>query len=269
MMVALAVTPPLLDAFGADRLSSLRSVVLVFDIAAVAVLVLFALLAKARPPKPPERTERELQSEGAAIRRKSLRAIFALRNFRLLCIVLFVGNGAFVGVLQLLEKILQPKHISAGTAGNIGAVMVLAGVVGCIVVPALSDRSMRRKPYIVLAAAVAVPTLFLIGVLDGVVAQFVVGAVTGFFLFSAYPLVLTFAEETTGHALTGTATSILLLLGNAGGVVLTLLMEAIKEATGARTGSFFWSLVFLVALFAVAVPVAACLREQPASRPAA
>lgn len=266
MMVALAVTPALLDAFGADRLSSLRAVVLVFSIAAVVVLLVFAVLAKARPPRPPERTEQELEGGGSAISRQSVRAIFALHNFRLLCVVLFVGNGAFVGLLQLLEKILQPKGIPAATAGNIGAVMVLAGVAGCIVIPLLSDRSMRRKPYIVLAAAVAVPALLLVGALDDVTSQFVVGAITGFFLFSAYPLVLTFAEETTGHALTGTATSILLLLGNAGGVVLTLAMEGIKEATAQESGSFFWAMVFLVVLFAVAVPVAAYLRENPATR---
>jgi nitrate/nitrite transporter NarK len=269
MMVALAVTPPLLAAFGAERLASLRSVVLVYSLAALGGLLLFALLARARPPTPPQRTERELQDEGTAITRRSLRAIFALRNFLLLCVILFIGNGAFVGVLQLLEKILLPKGIATGTAGNIGAVMVLAGVVGCIVIPALSDKVARRKPFLVLAAASAVPTLFLLGTLGDVTALFVVGAVSGFFLLSAYPLVLTFAEETTGHALTGTASSILLLLGNAGGVALTFAMEALKEATGAASGSFFWSMVFLVALFAVAVPVAAMLREPRAPEPAA
>jgi fucose permease len=268
MMVALAATQPLLEAFGGDNLAALRSMVLVYSIAAAAGLVLFALLAKARPPQPPPRTEREIVSEGTAINWRSLRDIFALRDFRLLCLVMFVGNGAFVGILQLLEKILAPKGITAGTAGNIGAVTVVAGVVGCIVLPAVSDKLGRRKPFIILAAAVAIPAVFLIGALSGTVEQFVVGAVNGFFLFAAYPLILTFAEETTGHALTGTATAILMLLGNAGGVVLTLAMEAIKEAAGGPSGSFFWSMIFLVVLFAGAVVVGTMLHEKRVTGPA-
>jgi len=268
MMVALAATQPLLDAFGGSNLGALRSMVLVYSIAAAAGLLLFALLAKARPPKPPRRTEKEIVSEGTAINWRSLRDIFALRNFRLLCLVMFVGNGAFVGILQLLEKILAPKGIAAGTAGNIGAVTVVAGVVGCIVLPAVSDKLGRRKPFIILAAAVAIPAVFLIGALEGTTEQFVVGALNGFFLFAAYPLILTFAEETTGHTLTGTATAILMLLGNAGGVVLTLVMEAIKETTGGPSGSFFWSMIFLVVLFAGAVVVGAMLHEKRATAPA-
>lgn len=261
MIVALAVTPALLEAFGKNSLSSLRTIVLIYNIVAVTALAVFFVFARKKPPKPPKRTEEELQAESAAIDWGSFRKIFSLYDFRLLCVILFIGNGAFVGILQLLEKILEPKGIGTTTAGNIGAVMVVAGVAGCIVLPALSDRFMRRKPFLILAAAVAIPTLLLIGALEGTAAIFVISGVTGFFLFAAYPLVLTYAEETTGHALTGTATSILLLLGNAGGVVLTLLMEAIKGGKATNAGSF-WSMFFLVVLFVFALGAALMLREE-------
>jgi len=260
MILALALTPALLNAFGKHQLSSLRWIVLIYNLIAVAALVLFFLLAKKQPLKPPKRTEDELQAESAAINWGSFRKIFALYDFRLLCIILFIGNGAFVGILQLLEKILKPKGIGTTTAGNIGAVMVLAGVVGCVVLPALSDKYMRRKPFLILAACVALPTLFMIGALKGVPAIYINAVFAGFFIFAAFPLVLTLAEETTGHALTGTATAILLLLGNAGGVVLTLLMEAIKGSKETNAGSF-WAMFFLVVLFAVALVVAFFLKE--------
>ena len=129
MILALALTPALLNAFGKHQLSSLRWIVLIYNLIAVAALVLFLLLAKKQPLKPPKRTEDELQAESAAINWGSFRKIFALYDFSLLCIILFIGNGAFVGILQLLEKILKPNGIWTTTAGNIGAVMVLAGVV--------------------------------------------------------------------------------------------------------------------------------------------
>lgn len=260
MIFTLALTPALLNAFGKHQLSSLRWIVLIYNLIAVAALVLFFLLAKKRPLKSPKRTEEELQAESAAIDWGSFRKIFALYDFRLLCIILFIGNGAFVGILQLLEKILKPKGIGTTTAGNIGAVMVLAGVVGCVVLPALSDKYMRRKPFLILAACVALPTLFMIGALKGVPAIYINAVFAGFFIFAAFPLVLTLAEETTGHALTGTATAILLLLGNAGGVVLTLLMEAIKGSKETNAGSF-WAMFFLVVLFAVALVIALFLKE--------
>jgi len=90
----------------------------------------------------------------------------------------------------------------------------------------------------------------------------VVGGLLGFFLLSALPVLLAFSEEVTGAALTGTATSMLLLLGNAGGVVVTLAMEAIKGATGGPEGSFFWAMVFLSLAFLAALLVAFRLREE-------
>jgi MFS family permease len=257
MIVALALTPALLSGFG-DNLGAIRWLILAYSITAVAGAVLFGLFAKADPPKPPKRTEAELQSESAAIDFGSFKKIFGLYDFRLLCIILFIGNGAFVGILQLIDQILKPKGISQDTAGYIGAVMVIAGVVGCVVIPSLSDKYMRRKPFLLLAAAVAIPTLFLIAQLESTPQIYVVVVFTGFFLFSAYPLVLTLAEETTGHALTGTATAILLLLGNAGGVALTFVMEAIK---GVGKTPFYWSMIFLVLLFAVALVTALFLKE--------
>jgi MFS family permease len=261
MIVALALTPVLFEAFGESELSSLGWIALIYSLAALAGLVLFILLARDKPPKPPKRTEEEIVSEEVAINWRSVRTIFGLHNFRILCIIIFIGNGAFVGLMQLIEPILEPKGISSTTAGNIGAVMVLMGVVGCVVLPAISDKMMRRKPFVLLAAGVAAPTIFLIGALDTTALIFVTGAVMGFFLLSAYPIVLAYSEETTGAALTGTAVGILLMLGNLGGVILTVIMEGIKSGTGGD--SFFWALVFLAVLFVIAFLVATGLHEEP------
>jgi len=262
MIVALALTPALLKGFGEGDISSLRLVVLIYSLAALAGFILFALFGKARPPRPPKRTEGEALGEDVAINMKSLRSLFGLHNFRVLCVIIFIGNGSFVGLMQLIEKIMEPKGIDTTTAGNIGAVMVVAGVAGCIVIPLLSDKFMRRKPFLLLAALVAAPTLFLVGALESTLLIFIVGGVLGFFLLSALPVLLAFAEETTGAHLTGTATSMLLLLGNAGGVVITLAMEGLKSATGGE--NFFWGMVLLAALFVAALIAAVRIREHHA-----
>ncbi len=266
MIAAMAVTPPLLRAFGEGNIASLRWVVLIYSLVSLAALVVFAVLGRARPPRPPRRTEAQALGEEVSIDLKALRSLLGLHDFRLLCAIIFIGNGVFVGLMQLIEKILKPKGIDTGTAGNIGAVMVLAGVVGCLVLPGISDRLMRRKPFLLLAAAAAAPTLFLMGVLRSPAQMFVVGGLLGFFLLSALPVLLALAEETTGAALTGTATSVLMLLGNAGGVVVTLAMEGIKGATGGEEGSFLWAMVFTALAFVAAYLIALRIREERAGR---
>jgi MFS family permease len=261
MIVALALTPVLLKAFG-DTLSGVRWMVLVYSLAATAGAVLFWLFATAKPPKPPKRTEHELQEEGAAINWASFGKIFKLYDFKLLCIIMFIGFGGVTALLQLIDQILKPKHISSTTSGLIGAVLVIAGVVGCVVIPSLSDKYRKRKPFILLSAGMTVPALFLMAQLSSTTQIYLVSMFTGFFLVAAYPVVLTLNEETTGHGLTGTASAILMLLGNLGGWVLTLLMEAIKGVIGGT--SFYWPMIFLTGLFVVAFVVALFIREDNA-----
>lgn len=222
----------------------------------------FAVFGRAKPLTPPKRTEEEALGEDVAINFKSLRSLFGLRNFRVLCLIILIGNGSFMGLMQLIEDVMKPKGISSETAGYIGAVMVVAGILGCIVLPAISDKLMRRKPFLLLAAAVAVPTLFLMGALESTALIYVVGGFLGFFLLSALPVLLAFAEENTGAHLAGTATSMLFLLGNAGGVVLTLVMEGIKAATGGE--NYFWAMSFLAALFVAAFLAGLRIREERA-----
>lgn len=265
MIVALALTPALIKAFShphSGTVSGVRWMVLVYSLLATAGAILFWLFAKEDPPKPPKRTEQELQEEGAAINWASVRKIFELYDYKLLCVIMFIGFGAVTAILQLIEQILKPKHISSTTSGFIGAVMVIAGVVGCVVIPSLSDKYRRRKPFLLLSAGLTIPALFLMAQLSGTTQMYLVSMFIGFFLFAAYPVALTLNEETTGRALTGTATSILLLLGNVGGWTLTLLMEAIKAIAGGT--SFYWPLIFLVGLFVVAFVVALFIREDNA-----
>jgi FLVCR family MFS transporter 7 len=206
--------------------------------------------------------EREALGEDVAINMKSLRSLFGLYNFRILCLIITIGNGAFVALMQLIEDILAPKGISSETAGYIGAAMVVAGVIGCLVIPFISDKLMWRKPFLLLAGGMAAPTLFLVGALNSTVLIFIVGGILGFFLLSAFPVLLAFAEETTGAQLTGIATSMLLLLGNAGGVVLTLALEGIKSLTGGD--SYFWGLTFLALLFVLVFFAAMRIEEEHA-----
>ncbi|MHB8781518.1 MAG: MFS transporter [Candidatus Geothermincolia bacterium] len=275
MILAFGLMPLLYKGFGGPALAALedgtaslslaplRGIAITFSLVAAACFVFFALFARAKPAVSPRRAEDELLGASAAINWGSVRSIFQLYNFRILCIVIFVGNGCFVAIMQLLEKIMLPKGIGTTTAANIGTVMIVAGVVGCVVIPALSDKAGKRKPYLILAALATIPLLLLMAASSSTTLIFIISGLLGFFLFSALPVLLTFSEEITGAHLTGTAVSILWLLGNAGGVVLTVMMEGLKSAFGGVAGSFSSALIAAAAMFGVALIYGLRVKEGP------
>jgi len=54
-------------------------------------------------------------------------------------------------VTTWVEQIIKPRGFSPTEAGTMGALMLVTGVVGAVVLSALSDRSGRRLPFMILA----------------------------------------------------------------------------------------------------------------------
>lgn len=252
MMVGMALTPELVKFY------SMRTMLVVYAIASVLGIIPFLILARKSPPTPPRSPKSEYIEVPEWAGWQGFKKIMSIKNFIILLIVMFVGMGTFNGLMTWLEKILQPRGITPVQAGNIGGVMVLAGIVGCIILPALSDKIMRRKPFIILAFLVAFPTIFLIGISQTQAMLFMFAVILGFFLLSSLPIGLEFTSEIVGTELTGTATGVLMLLGNGGGVVVILVMEAIKG----YTGTFFSSIIFLVAILVLSLILALFIKEK-------
>ena len=79
----------------------------------------------------------------------------------------------------------------------------------------------------------------------GYTANMINGIVLGFFLLSAFPIILTMSAETTGPKYAGVSVGYLQLLGNLAAVILVPSMEALESSTG----QFVVPLALLVALF--------------------
>src|SRR5204862_7502934 len=82
------------------------------------------------------------------------------RQILLLLVLSFLGLGVFNGLTTWLEPIVAPRGIYAVPAGLAGGAILLGGVVGAVVLPALSDRLGRRKPFLVLCVAGALGTIY-------------------------------------------------------------------------------------------------------------
>lgn len=163
--------------------------------------------------------------------------------------MLFVGFGVYNALATWLDAIMNDFGHPTVAGGTI-AVMTVAGVAGAAVLPGLVARRELRREQALLATlvlAVALPVIALVP--DPVVVVVMLTAV-GFVLLGTLPVVLDWSEIHAGPERAATATGLLLLAGNLGGVVVVLSVQlAIDSPAAALTVLALWAVPgFLVAL---------------------
>ena len=248
MMVALGATPILVETIG------LQSMLLLYGVMGIVGIALFYILVKSRPETAPRKIEEveELSSW------QGIKSILKIKDFVILGFIALIGIGVFNGLATWLEKILNELHqIPMTDAGTIAAVLILSGMLGCIIIPMVSDKIMRRKPFLLLASSIGAVSLVALMVAKGFSLNMVNGIILGFFLISALPIMMTMSVEITGPRFAGISVGYLQLLGNAAAVAIVPIMEVLRGATGQYT----WPLVFLAGLMCIAFILATRLKE--------
>jgi len=223
MMVALGLTPLLVEGSG------FVSMLWFYAVIGIAGMLGFLILARRQPPTPSRASDADL-SEAAW---GGIGHILKNRNFVMLGFVALVGIGAFNGLATWLEKMLNELHgIAMTDAGNASAALILAGLIGCFVIPLISDKIGRRKPFLIMASLAGAICMVVFIFTRGYVPNIINGVVLGFFLISALPIMLTMSAEITGPKYAGVSVGYLQLLGNLAAVILVSSMEALRSATG-------------------------------------
>ena len=247
IFAGLALTPVLVVR------TSLPTALLVYGAAAASSAVLFLLFSRERPPHPVGPEERSLVFDG-------VRSMLHNRGFLILLALFFIGLGAFNAVTTWIEDIVRPRGFSLEQAGLAGGMMVVGGIVGALIIPALSDRVRRRVPFILLALAGSLPGLLGVTYATGYGLLLASSFALGAFLLSSGPLGFQYAAEITHPAPEGTSSGLLLLAGQVSGIAFIVGMDALRAPT---TGAMTASLLVLVGLLAVGLLLATCLREPP------
>ncbi|MBL8018333.1 MAG: MFS transporter [Leptospirales bacterium] len=243
MALALAGTPVLVENF------SFRTAMIVFGILSMACAIFFVLAdPKTNPQFQTVSNKSTLRSLMPILKNKTLLLIFTLS---------FLGLGFFNGLTTWLELILAGNGVSARDAGLAGATLIAGGVLGSIVIPALSDRFKRRKPFLIGCVVMALIATYPFTAQSSLAALLVIGAGLGFFFLPAYALLLEMCAEVAGEAHAGSATGLLMLAGNAGGVVVIAGMDAVKgEVTG-----YYPSILFMLGVLFIALMGSTIVRE--------
>ncbi len=123
--------------------------------------------------------------------------------------------------------------------------MIAGGLVGAIVLPALSDKQQKRQRFLMIAIVGAIPGILgLTFATSGILLNISV-IVMGFFLVSAMPIGMQYAVEITHPTPEGTSNGLIQLAGQ-GAVIFVYIMEAMKSDNGSFTPSLLLALGLLV-----------------------
>lgn len=213
MAIGIAATPVMVEAWGYQATMAAWA-----GISVVLCAACFALVVERGGP---------VASEPGV--RAGLRPLLRSRALVLLFALAGLGLGYFNGITTWLEPILAQRGLDAVQAGAAGGMLIVGGIVGAAVVPALSDRSRRRKPFVIVSVIAAAATLWPAVHSASFATVLVACALQGFCFLPAFALLLEMCSELAGEALAGSATSILMLVGNAGGVLVIVAMALLHR----------------------------------------
>jgi len=239
--LGMVLTPVLMESM------SIPNIQLIYGGIAAFSAVLFVAFARETPPTPPCPAGMEVR----ALMLDGLKHALTVKVFWFGLAVTFVGLGIFNGITTWIESIIRPRGFSPTDAGMLGALMIVGGVIGAVVIPAFSDKYRKRQLFLFISFTGAIPGLIGLTFATSAVLLFVSAFVLGFFLISAMPIAMQYASEVTQPTPEGTSNGLIQLFGQ-GAVVFVYIMEAMKSADGSFTPSLLLALGFLIiSLFSV------------------
>jgi MFS family permease len=206
--------------------------------------VLFIAFSRENPPTPPCPPGGEVR----ALMLDGLKHALTVKTFWFGLAITFVGLGIFNGVTTWIESIIRPRGFTPTDAGTLGALMIAGGVIGAVIIPALSDKYRKRQLFLFISFIGAIPGLVGLTFATSALPLFVSAFVLGFFLTSAMPVIMQYTAEVTHPTPEGTSNGLIQLFGQAA-VVFVFIMEALKSPDG----SFTPALMMAAGLLAVSI----------------
>jgi len=196
----------------------------------LAVLIGVALLTFVCVPNDPAHIV--VTPTGSSTRVWWTQAIKMLRTapFVAILIIIFLANGYFAAISTWLEPILSRHHVSPQTTGIVALLMLVGGVVGMVISPALVRRGVTLRGILIAATLTAAATTFVLFASSSIIVLCIAGTALGMMLLSPLPLLIQVIAETAGDIHAGTAVSIFWLAGNAGAVVIIQALSTVANS---------------------------------------
>ena len=238
--LGMVLTPMLIETM------SIPEVQLIYGGLAAISAVLFVIFAREKPitpPCPPGQDVRALMLDG-------LKHALKVKDFLLYLAVSFIGLGLFNGINTWVENIIRPRGFTPTDAGTLGAVMLVGGLFGAVIIPPFSDKQHKRKKFLLFGITLAIPGLIGLTFATEFWLLLVSAFALGFFLISTSPIGMQYAAEITQPTPEGTSNGLIQLFGQAS-VVFVYIMEALKSGDGSFTPALLLAAGLLIVSAAI------------------
>lgn len=157
---------------------------------------------------------------------KGLSHIMRNRDMLLTMFLFLIGLGIFNAISSMTDSIAAQAGVK-DSDGLIGGLMLIGGILGAIIIPALSDKMRKRKPFILLCIGGMLPAVAgmafagqLANDADGAYTISLISSfILGFFVMSAGPIGFQYAAEVSYPAPESASQGILLWVGQLTGMI--------------------------------------------------
>ena len=247
IIVGMAATPFLKNSYG------IPGMLKIYGIITVVCIICYLIFVREAPPTPPAESdiERVLVFDG-------LKHIFKLRDMILLITLFFIGLGIFNAITTWIEQMIAPRGFNEVQAGTLGALLMVGGIVGCIILPPLSDKFRRRKIFIVICVILTVPGLIGLTFVTSYALLLASGFILGFFFMPAGPIIYQYSAEISYPAPEATSQGLLMLAGQISGIIFIFGMDMFRTESGSMTPF----LIAMIVLAMVNILLAFTLKES-------
>jgi MFS family permease len=158
--------------------------------------------------------------------------ILRTRDMQITLLLFLIGLGIFNAISSMTDSISEFAGVK-DSDGLVGGLMIIGGIAGAVIIPALSDRYQKRKLFLVIC---------LMGMVPGVSGFALAGSfgfdthitydillassfIIGFFVMSAGPIGFQYAAEVSYPASESSSLGMLLWIGQLSGMFFVALMS--------------------------------------------
>lgn len=256
MAAGMATSAPLTEAYG------LGGAMIIFAGISVVAAAFFLLFAKENGQEMTQEQRVKTSRIAGMTAMEEFQHLIKDRSLTLIFILSFLALGFFNGLATWLEGILGENGVEPTDAGLVGGAMIIGGIVGSIIIPAISDKIQRRKPFLIFCGLAGAALAYPLCTSSNLTLLYSLGALLGVLFLPGYALLLAMSEEMAGKERAGGAAGLLMLAGNGGGVVVSLLMEALHNESWSTPILLLMAVMALIVVLAFFAPESAAAHRS-------
>jgi FLVCR family MFS transporter 7 len=246
--VPMLVTPIIAESSGIPK------VFMLFAIIALISAVISIILTKEKPLTPPPGPIAPSED----LSRASFKKLFNNKPYILVLLICLISMGIFNTILTLIESILLPRGITSVQAGIAGAVFVVAGIIGAVVLPIISDKLRVRVPLFIITILLLIPLYLGLTFVKSFLLISIIAGTAGFAIMGVAPILFQYGSEVAYPIQEGTSLGLILLMGQISGALFVYVFEALIGTSG----SIVWPMLLIVGMTAIEVPFTLRMKES-------